>query len=68
MITMQVGNITQLTERGIKPLRRKEVEAKQNDVERHEIGLLNALAWRHPHKVLEIAERIRIEALAEENA
>lgn len=65
---MNIGNITQLTEHEIRPLRRKEIEAKQNDVERHEIGLLNALAWRHPHKVLELAERIRIEALAEENA
>lgn len=68
---MNIGNITQLTEREPRPLRRKEIEAAVTDEEKFDrvmTATLTQLAYRYPHKALELADRIRREALLQENA
>ena len=66
---MNIGKINQLTtERPVRPLRRHDLERQAETVERQQISLLTVLAEMHPHKVLELADRIKRQALSEETS
>ena len=51
-------------ERPVRVVKRADVEKRNDYMRQHQIAMLSLLAELHPEKILELAEKIRLQKLA----